>query len=75
MTKRDRLLKANDLKGMEINALIQEEHKYGDEFALLRKEIKHIEDALYITPTEKFARYYAEAESVKAEVKNRLQGA
>ncbi len=72
MTKRDRLLKANDLKGMEINALIQKEHEYGDEYALLRKEIKHIEDALNITPTEEFARYYAEAEAVKAEVKARL---
>lgn len=72
MTKRDKLIKANDLKGMEINDIISKEHQYGDEYALLRKEIKHIEDALNIQPTEEFSAYYQEAEAVKAEVKARL---
>ena len=59
-------------KSIKINNRISENHKYGDEFALLRKEIRHIEEVLNITPTEEFAKYNAEAESIKAEVKARL---
>lgn len=72
MTNRDKLLKANNLKGLEINALIQKEHEHGDEYALLRKEVHHIEEALSIQPTEEFAEYYARAEEIKATVKSRL---
>ena len=73
MTNRDKLLKVNNLKGLEINALITEAHKYGDEYALLRKEIKHIEDSLMIRPTDEFNAYYEEAERIKEEVKKRLE--
>ena len=59
-------------KGILINEKISESHKYGDEFALLRKEINHIEEVLNITPTEEFSDYYAEAEAIKADVKRRL---
>lgn len=72
MTSRDRLIKKNKLEGMEIDRRISENHKYNDEFALLRKEIRHIEEVLNITPTEEFAKYNAEAESIKAEVKAHL---
>ena len=72
MTKRDKLLKANNLHGMEIDAIISENHKYGDETALLRKEIKRLADALNVPLSAEFEAYYNEAESVKAEVKARL---
>ena len=70
---RDELLKANNLAGLEIDAIISENHKYHDELALLRKEIFHIEQALNIAPTAEFEAYYNEAERVKAEVKERLK--
>ena len=73
MTNRDKLLKANNLASLEIDKQIQKGHKYGDEYALLRKEIHHIEEALNITPTEEFSAYYAEAEEIKASVKERLK--
>ena len=72
MTKRDKLLKANNLHGMEIDAIISENHKYHDETALLRKEIKRLADALNVPLSAEFEAYYNEAESVKAEVKARL---
>ena len=73
MNVRDELLKANNLAGLEIDAIISENHKYHDENALLRKEIHHIEHALNIAPTAEFEAYYNEAEIVKAEVKERLK--
>ena len=73
MTKRDKLLKANNLHGMEIDKKITENHKYGDENALLRKEIKRLADALNVPLSAEFEAYYNEAEAVKAEVKERLK--
>lgn len=73
MTKRDKLLKANNLHGMEIDKTITKNHKYGDETALLRKEIKRLADALNVPLSAEFEAYYNEAESVKAEVKERLK--
>ena len=73
MTKRDKLLKANNLQGMEIDKTITENHKYGDETALLRKEIKRLADALNVPLSAEFEAYYNEAERVKAEVKERLK--
>lgn len=73
MTNRDKLLKKNNLEGMEIDATITENHKYGDETALLRKEIKRLATALNVPLSEEFEAYYAEAESVKASVKERLK--
>lgn len=67
-----RLLELNGRKGLPINQRMGELHKDGDEFALLRKEIRHIEEVLNITPTEEFAKYNAEAESIKAEERTRL---
>ena len=72
MTKRDKLLKANNLHGMEIDRTITDNHKYGDETALLRKEIKRLATALNVPLSEEFEAYYQEAEAVKAEVKARL---
>lgn len=74
MTDRDKLLKKNNLAGMEIDNIITENHKYGDENALLRKEIKRLATALNVPLSEEFEAYYAEAESVKASVKERLKG-
>lgn len=73
MNNRDRLLIKNGREGFDINQKIEAEHMDGDQFAILRKEIRHIEQALNIQPTEEFARYYAEAEAVKASVKARLK--
>lgn len=72
MTKRDKLLKANNLHGMEIDKTITENHKYGDETALLRKEIKRLATALNVPLSAEFEAYYNEAEAVKASVKARL---
>ena len=74
MTNRDKLLKKNNLEGMEIDKTITQNHKYNDETALLRKEIKRLATALNVPLSEEFEAYYAEAESVKASVKNRLKG-
>jgi len=73
MTNRDLLLKKNNLEGMEIDKTISENHKYGDENALLRKEIKRLADALNVPLSAEFEAYYEEAEAVKAEVKERLK--
>lgn len=73
MTNRDLLLKKNNLQGMEIDKKITENHKYGDETALLRKEIKKLATALNVPLSEEFEAYYEEAEAVKAEVKERLK--
>lgn len=51
---------------------MRKNHTKGDEIAILRKEIHHIETALNITPTEEFSAYYNEAENAKAEVKANL---
>ena len=72
MNERDKLLKKNELTGMEIDALITQNHKYGDENALLRKEIKRLADAVNVPLSAEFEAYYNEAESVKASVKERL---
>lgn len=73
MTNKEKLLKKNNLEGMEIDRLITENHKYGDENALLRKEIKRLATALNVPLSEEFEAYYNEAESVKASVKERLK--
>ena len=72
MTSRDRLIKKNKLEGMEIDRRISENHKYNDETALLRKEIKRLATALNVPLSDEFEAYYAEAEEIKAEVRNRL---
>lgn len=69
MTSRDRLIKKNGLEGMEIDRRISENHKYNDETALLRKEIKRLATALNVPLSDEFEAYYAEAEAIKAEVK------
>lgn len=74
MKERDKLLAKNNLGGMEINKTITENHPHGDENALLRKEIKRLATALNVPLSEEFEAYYAEAESVKASVKERLKG-
>ena len=73
MNSRDKLIKKNKLEGMEIDRRITENHKYNDETALLRKEIKRLATALNVPLSDEFEEYYAEAERVKAEVKARLR--
>ena len=73
MTDRDKLLKANHKEGMEIDQLIRKDHPDNDEIALLRKEVKHLAEALNVPLTAEFEAYYEEAERVKAEVKERLK--
>lgn len=73
MTNKEKLLKKNNLEGMEIDRLITDNHKYGDENALLRKEIKRLATALNVPLSEEFEAYYEEAESIKASVKERLK--
>ena len=72
MTSRDRLIKKNKLEGMEISEKITRKYKDNKELALLRKEIRHIEEALNIAPTKKFAEYYEDAEAAKANIRQRL---
>ena len=64
---RKRLIKKNHLEGFEIDQLIQKKHPFNDEVAILRKTVHALVHGLPI-PTE-FEEYYAEAESIKAEVK------
>ena len=70
MTNKDKLLKKNNLAGMEIDQQIQKDHPHNDEVAILRKTVHAIIHGEPI-PAE-FEAYYQEAESVKAEVKARL---
>ena len=72
MTNRDRLIKANNMEGLDISGKITKKYQYNKELALLRKEIHHIEQALNITPTEKFTEYYQDAEAAKTAVRDRL---
>lgn len=69
MNSRDKAIKKNGLEGMEIDRRITENHKYNDETALLRKEIKRLATALNVPLSAEFEAYYAEAEAIKAEVK------
>lgn len=72
MTDRDKLLKKNNLGPMEIDAEIRKEHPHNDEVAILRKTVHAL---VHGNPVpEEFEAYYEQAESVKAEVKARLNG-
>ena len=70
MTKRDKLLKANNLHGMEIDQEIREAMPYNEEIAILRKTVYALVHGEPIP--QEFEDYYARAEAVKAEVKARL---
>ena len=70
MTKRDELLKINNLHGMEIDKTITDAMPYNEEIAILRKTVYALAHGEPI-PSE-FEAYYQEAESIKAEVKARL---
>lgn len=70
MTNKEKLLKANNLAGLEINNKITEAHPYNDELAILRKTVHALIHGEPIP--EEFEAYYTEAERVKAEVKERL---
>ena len=72
MTDKDKLLKKNNLAGMEIDQQIQKDHPYNDEVAILRKTVHALIHGEPIP--EEFEAYYEQAESVKAEVKERLNG-
>ena len=70
MTKRDELLKVNNLHGMEIDQEIREAMPYNEEIAILRKTVHALIHGEPIP--QEFEDYYARAEAVKAEVKARL---
>ena len=71
MTDRDKLLKKNNLAGMEIDQQIQKDHPHNDEVAILRKTVHAL---IHGEPIPKeFEAYHAEAERKKAEVKERLK--
>ena len=72
MTNRDKLLKKNNLEGLEIDKTITKDHPYNDEVAILRKTLHAVFHNEPI-PAE-FEAYYAEAERKKASVKERLNG-
>lgn len=71
MTKRDKLLKANNLQGYEIDKTITKAMPYNEEIAILRKTLYAVIHGEPI-PTE-FEDYYTQAEQVKASVKERLK--
>ena len=70
MDNRDKLLKANNLHGMEIDKEISKDHPYNDEVAILRKTLHAVIHGEPIP--EEFEAYHLEAEAKKAEVKARL---
>ena len=69
MNSRDKLLKKNNLVGMEIDTIITKEKPYNEETAILRKTLYAVIHGLPIP--EEFETYYTRAEAVKAEVKAR----
>lgn len=73
----EKLLQKNkkDVVQFLVEKTMRKNHTKGDELALLRKEIHHIEQALDITPTEEFSDYYSEAENAKVEAKATVKGA
>ena len=74
MTNRDKLLKKNNLEGMEIDKEISKDHPHNDEIAILRKTIYRLMLLMEVPQFEfkEFMDYYQEAETKKAEVKARL---
>lgn len=70
MTNRDKLLKKNNLEGMEIDKTITDAMPYNEEIAILRKTVHAIVHGEPIP--QEFEDYYSRAEAVKAEVKARL---
>lgn len=72
MTDKDKLLKKNNLAGMEIDQQIQKDHPHNDEVAILRKTVHALIHGEPIP--EEFEAYYNEAEQIKAEVKAKLNG-
>lgn len=70
MTNRDKLLKKNKLEGMVIDQEIREAMPFNEEIAILRKTVYALAHGEPIP--QEFEEYYARAESVKAEVKARL---
>lgn len=72
MTDKDKLLKKNNLAGMEIDMQIQKDHPHNDEVAILRKTVHALIHGEPIP--EEFEAYYNEAEQIKAEIKAKLNG-
>ena len=61
---------ADIAKGIKIDKRITANHKYGDETAILRKTLYALIHGLPIP--QEFEAYYAEAEGIKASVKEEL---
>lgn len=72
----ERLLQKNrkDAVQFVVEKRMRKNHTKGDEIAIIRKEIHHIEQALGIKPTAEFEAYYNEAENAKAEAKAEVKG-
>ena len=58
---------------IKVDQKLKENHKHGDETAILRKAIKKLYELTKKTPSDEFMAYYNEAEGIKAEVKAALQ--
>ena len=59
----------------KVEERVREERDYkiaGNEIAIIRKEIKHLADALAVPLSEEFLAYYSKMEEIKAEVKTDL---
>ena len=70
----DRLIRKNRSAAYQwkVERKIRRNHTHGDEIAILRKEIAHIENALIIEPTDEFGAYRVECENLKTETKNEI---
>jgi hypothetical protein len=73
------LAKANNVGAemypSKVEERVREEKDYkiaGNEIAIIRKEIKHLADALSVPLSEEFLAYYSKMEEIKAEVKTDL---
>ena len=70
----EKLIRKNrsDAYQWKVERKIRRKHTHGDEIAILRKEIAHIENALNVEPTDEFGAYHVECEGIKTETKNEI---
>lgn len=59
---------------IKVSKEIHKDYPMDAEFAILRKAIKTIAEALDITLPEEFCEYHDKAEQIKAEIKAKLDG-
>lgn len=59
------LLEEKNSRGKKVNEALREKYPLSEEFAVLRKEIAHLEKEAGIEPTEEFKAYFDFAEKCK----------